>query len=107
MIFFPLAPCGDLSQLVRMSVDCLEETETRNLTLQLMSALSYVHDKSIIHGDVAPRNVLLSKSLEDNTFVVQLCDFGLSIVIRDGETSGDSEGVRGTYGYIPFEVIEK
>jgi serine/threonine protein kinase len=107
VILAPLAPDGDLSKLVHMGVDCIEELEARRLTLQIMSALSYVHGKAIIHGDVAPNNVLLTKSGDDGAFLVQLCDFGLSIVVPAGEEAVASAGVRGTYGYIPVEVIQR
>lgn len=107
IILFPLAPNGDLAKLINMGVDCIEETEARRLTLQIMSALSYVHGKSIIHGDVAPQNVLLTKSADDNAFLVQLCDFGLSIEVPDGQEAVTANGVQGSYGYIPVEVIQR
>jgi serine/threonine protein kinase len=104
IILFPFAPDGDLAKLVNIGVDCVEELEVRRLSLQVLSALTYIHGQSIIHGDVAPQNLLLTKVVESNAFLVQVCDFGLSVVVPDGQKAVTVSGVQGTYGYIPQEV---
>ena len=40
--------------------------------IQAASALSYLHSKNIVHGDVACRNLLISPDGQ----TVKLCDFG-------------------------------
>jgi serine/threonine protein kinase len=104
IILFPLAANGDLAGLLNIGVDCIEELEVRRLTHQIMSALSFVHGKSLIHGDIAPQNLLLTKDSGDDSFLVQLCDFGLSLLVPEGRSSVEWPGVQGSYGYIPLEM---
>ncbi|GIL59170.1 hypothetical protein Vafri_14080 [Volvox africanus] len=48
------------------------------LALGIASALSYLHSKRIIHGDLNPNNVLLKRdSRESSGLVVKVADFGL------------------------------
>lgn len=42
---------------------------------QLADALSFLHERGVIHGDLAPENVLVSKGLDE----VRLADFGVAL----------------------------
>jgi serine/threonine-protein kinase len=56
----------------------------RNVTLQLVDVLGYLHDQNIVHNDIKPENILV---LEDGT--VKLIDYGLSTFCDpDGTTNG-------------------
>lgn len=48
------------------------------LSLQLISALRYMHGKDIAHGDVKLENCLLEKASRETEWRVLLCDFGMS-----------------------------
>jgi glycogen synthase kinase 3 beta len=50
---------------------------------QLLSALAYLHSKSICHRDIKPSNVLIDPASGD----LQLCDFGSAKVITGNEVS--------------------
>ena len=51
----------------------ITELQAQMLFQQLMKALAFLHDQNIIHGDLKPQNVLLSKK---PFAVVKICDFG-------------------------------
>ena len=51
----------------------MEEHEARKIFSQLVSALSYLHSKSIAHRDIKLENVML-----DHRGNVKLIDFGFS-----------------------------
>jgi len=68
--------------------------ETKCLSKQLFSALSYLHEKNIIHRDLKLSNLLYDK----NRGLLKLADFGLarkmegSLSLYDVQDGGDSGG---------------
>lgn len=62
----------------------LDEEEARSIAIQLLSALQYLHSKSIVHRDVKPENILL-KSNKTNTIDVKLIDFGFAAYCQHQE----------------------
>jgi serine/threonine protein kinase len=66
----PYCPQGNLDQ--KISQGKLSEQEAKNLVLQITEALEYLHSKNIVHGDLKPSNILLSKD------GYLLADFGKS-----------------------------
>ena len=67
---------------------------------QVAAGLQHTHDRGLIHGDVSPRNVLISE--HDGT--AKLADFGLASAVEDGaERLGD---LGGTPGYMAPEVLD-
>eukprot|EP00928_Gymnodinium_smaydae_P044130 TRINITY_DN2945_c0_g1_i2.p1 TRINITY_DN2945_c0_g1~~TRINITY_DN2945_c0_g1_i2.p1 ORF type:complete len:448 (+),score=91.00 TRINITY_DN2945_c0_g1_i2:100-1443(+) len=97
------APEGDLHGLMPRNSP-VAEVEVRRLALQLLSALGYLHGKSIIHGDMKPQNVFLSEV--DDAMLACVSDFGLSVKVPEGDQFVTLKGVQGSYGFIPAEVIQ-
>lgn len=128
----PLAIYGDLHEATKFAI--IREYDCRNLADQLLNALSYLHGRNILHGDMKPKNVLLrgldesaaasscSSVVEDETpclsclsrrrLCVQLCDFGLSTRLPIDPATGKQglvpfHGLRGTSGYFSPEEIQQ
>jgi serine/threonine protein kinase len=74
----------------------LSEEEAVRYTLQIASALDYLHQQGVCHRDVKPDNIIVFDS------IAKLIDFGYS------ETVTDPRVVRiwGTPGYIAPELLE-
>lgn len=66
--------------------------------LQLSAGLEYIHRQNIVHRDIKPGNVLISKSLTTGEVEMKWADFGLSKTTKmNGEFS--LSGDRGTLCY--------
>ena len=71
-----------------------------DLLVQLLCAVSYLHDRGIVHRDLKLENLLYYDDTEDSKIMV--ADFGLSDWIKDLEDG--SSPICGTPGYMAPEV---
>jgi serine/threonine protein kinase len=104
VLLTPYAPSGDLYSLTNVAggtFKCLEEQDAGNLCEQILTGLVALHGQRIMHGDIKPHNVFLTKA--DDGFVAQLGDFGLSRKVGSEEEGVPSEG--GTPGYMAPEMV--
>ena len=53
--------------------------------MQILEAVSYIHDKKLIHRDLKPANILFDKDDED---LIKVGDFGLVTDHDDGSRLG-------------------
>ncbi|KAF2225476.1 hypothetical protein BDZ85DRAFT_257551 [Elsinoe ampelina] len=83
-IIMEFVGCGDLQQYISNNGP-LSESMAKSMSVQVLSALSYLHTKRITHRDIKPDNILIANTDPDN-FWVKLSDFGLSKVVKDNET---------------------
>lgn len=105
VLLTPYAPLGDLNEFTcGHGWQCMPEVQVRRLTAQLLSGLAFLHESRVIHGDVKPHNIFLTDV--EGAIVSQLADFGLSVWLPEGERSTRFQGVQGSYGFIPAEVID-
>jgi polo-like kinase 4 len=82
----------------------LRETEALQIIHQLVSALSYMHARNVIHRDLKLSNVLISGNVRAGWAEarVKLCDFGLAV--RMEHPDEDNLTMCGTANYMSPEV---
>ncbi len=56
----------------------LEIEKIKNITVQILDALSYAHKKGFLHRDIKPENILIEKK----TGNVKITDFGLAALFK-------------------------
>jgi len=79
----------------------LEETEAVHIIVQVARALQHAHDRGLIHRDVKPKNVMITKN-----GAVKLADMGLAREMDDTKAARSEEGrAYGTPYYISPEQI--
>ncbi|MDI1290421.1 MAG: serine/threonine-protein kinase [bacterium] len=77
------------------------EPEAIDIAIQIAEALLHAHDKGIVHRDVKPKNVMLTKAGS-----AKLADMGLARAISDKEAAEAEQGKAfGTPYYISPEQI--
>jgi tetratricopeptide (TPR) repeat protein len=78
--------------------------EAESIALQLCAGLAAIHRKGVVHGDLKPNNVMLTRTADDQLRVV-ITDFGLArrILVSDSRPAGSA--LRGTPGYIAPELF--
>jgi serine/threonine protein kinase len=79
----------------------LEDAEAGPCIAQLLGAISFLHERAVIHGDVKPENMLLETS--EACTRVKLADFGLGRMCASGNWC---HGLCGSEHYMALEVLE-
>lgn len=103
-IYLILEECkgGELFQILKertLSKNFHTERESALLFKQIMSAITYCHNKGICHRDLKPENLLFSNN---NSNLLKLIDFGLSKYFKK---SPRMRSMVGTVCYMAPEVF--
>ncbi len=87
----------NLAQLIERGL--LDLSDQLTLALRLATAVGVVHQHRLIHGDIAPKNVLVDPA----TLALKLCDFGLSTRLDIQPRRSDGASMSGTLEYMSPE----
>lgn len=85
-----------LKQLIKKR-GVLTLSETMDIMLQLLDALSSAHDSYIIHRDIKPQNIMVKES-----GLVKITDFGIAMALNSVELT-QTNSVMGSVHYLPPE----
>ncbi|KIM28139.1 hypothetical protein M408DRAFT_34496, partial [Serendipita vermifera MAFF 305830] len=58
------------------------ETVLANVAKGILSGLAYLHSRRIVHLDIKPANLLISRNGE-----IKICDFGVSRELQDSSSA--------------------
>ena len=85
----------------------LNENQSKNIFLQLINTLEYIHSLGIVHRDIKPDNILLD--LNNN---IKLCDFGVALqtTINNNENNNNNKSYYvndkvGTPAFVAPEIL--
>ena len=87
---------GSLAE--RLQKGPLPVTEAVELSRQVADAIASAHEKSMVHRDLKPGNILL-----DSDKTPRVCDFGLARRLNSDETLHLTGDIVGTPAYMPPE----
>ncbi|GET93461.1 mitogen activated kinase-like protein [Leishmania tarentolae] len=91
-LFMAMADQGTVAELIKR-YSRLPENHVATIMKQLLQAVNYLHECGIIHRDIKPGNMLISKGQ------LKLSDFGTA-------TTNVREGTVGTISYMAPEVVD-
>ncbi|KAA0202191.1 hypothetical protein HAZT_HAZT007829 [Hyalella azteca] len=93
------APGGDLQTLLDENLVPYER-DVINFLRQLLEGLVFIHDRSLVHLDIKPQNLVLMGEFPD--CAVKLCDFEISRHITPGY---EVREILGTPDYVAPEIL--
>ncbi|OHS96779.1 hypothetical protein TRFO_36965 [Tritrichomonas foetus] len=83
---------------LKKSIKKLTQEEQKQIILEIISGMSYLHENGIIHRDLKPKNILI-----DSEKHVKICDFGLSTISNEFT---HTQGI-GSLAYMSPELLNE
>jgi len=93
------APGGDFQSVLDDDMVPFEQ-DVQGFMLQLLEAISYVHERNIAHLDIKPQNIVLMSEFPNCE--IKLCDLEVSRVIQENE---EIREIIGTPDYVAPEIL--
>ena len=103
-IVMDLVDGTDLDRYLR-EAGTLDPVRAAGIIIQLGEALAAAHAAGVVHRDVKPGNVLMSRPAPGAPETVKLTDFGVSRILQD-QAAAAATAIVGTPSYMAPEVIE-
>ncbi len=95
-------PGGNMSEIIQKRGG-IPEAESLRYIRQVGSALSYMHDRKMLHLDIKPANIVF-----DDNHKVKIIDYGLSQQYENNGEPESTDGLgTGTPGFAPLEQSSK
>ena len=95
-------PEGDLFNEIKKGI-IFSENQTAFIIYQILNAIRYCHKMRVIHEDIKPENIMITKRDENNYLFIKLIDFGTAKIFKEGNLQ---KGVVGSAYYMAPEVLK-
>lgn len=92
----------DLFDYIQKRNFVLNEDRVKQIGIQIIQAVRYLHEFGIVHRDLKLENIMMSDT--SNLAKPKIVDFGLAKIIGPSETADEPFG---TLGYVAPEVLKK
>ena len=99
-LVMPYVEAESVEEIVERFGSGLPDEIVAAISWQVCQALSYAHVRSIVHRDVKPSNLLVTRN-----GLVKLCDFGIAVSESKASTITGKGNFVGTMRYAAPEVI--
>ena len=83
---------------------CYSEKEIRELLLNLLPVLQFIHERGVVHRDIKPQNIIRRNSPKELMSDLVLIDFGSSKQLKPKLKLKTGTSI-GSHGYSPIEQI--
>ncbi|KAF3551254.1 hypothetical protein DY000_02008197 [Brassica cretica] len=100
--------CKTIANLIEDNHGELLESEVKVFARDVLSGLTYIHDRNIIHCDIKPDNLLLSPThvrFRSTGYLTKIRYFGLAMEKGSVEYSNGYGHKRGTTRYMAPELM--
>lgn len=101
IMIMEVATGGEVYEFIKVRKR-LEEISARRIIYQVIDAISYCHERRVVHRDLKLENVLFETSPDDDNLNIKVIDFGIAGVVRP---EGGDKIDAGSLAYMPPECF--